>query len=98
MASHGMNELMNQNAVEKEWAKRGFSCGLWTDPPGQCWEDFIHDTDEVVMVVDGSVEFEIGGNIYHPKPGQELLIPAGVSHSVRNFGSTTAHWLYGYAR
>jgi mannose-6-phosphate isomerase-like protein (cupin superfamily) len=50
----------------------------------------------IVMVVDGSVEFEIAGKIHHPEPGEELVIPAGTRHSVRNIGSTTAHWLYGY--
>src|SRR5438270_5456339 len=84
--------------VETRWAQRGFSCGLWTDPPGQRWENFVHATDEVVMVVDGNVEFEIGGKIYHPQPGEELSIPSGVLHSVRNIGSSTAHWLYGYRR
>jgi quercetin dioxygenase-like cupin family protein len=49
-----------------------------------------------VMVIDGNVEFEIGGKIHHPKAGHELLIPAGIVHSVRNIGETTAHWLYGY--
>ena len=87
---------VDRKLVERNWAERGFSCGLWTDPPGQRWEDFVHGTDEVVMVVDGSVEFEIGGKIDHPKPGEELLIRSGVSHSVRNIGSATAHWLYGY--
>jgi hypothetical protein len=28
-----------------DWASRGFSCALWTDPPGQRWEDFTHATD-----------------------------------------------------
>jgi len=28
------------------------------------------------MVVDGDVEFEIGGQVYHPKPGEELFIPS----------------------
>jgi mannose-6-phosphate isomerase-like protein (cupin superfamily) len=91
-------ERMNHKAVETSWAKRGFSCGLWTDPPGQRWENFVHATDELVMVVDGNVEFEIGGKIYHPQPGEELSIPAGVLHSVRNIGSTAAHWLYGYGQ
>jgi len=48
------------------------------------------------MVIDGTVEFEINGQIYHPKSGQELVIPAGAVHSVRNIGPTTAHWFYGY--
>jgi hypothetical protein len=60
---------MNRKDVQANWAQRGFSCGLWTDPPGQRWENFVHNTDEVVMVVYCDVEFEIGGKIYHPQPG-----------------------------
>ncbi len=79
-----------------KWKALGFSCGLWIDPPGQVWENFIHDTDEIVCVASGKVEFEIGGKIRHPKAGEELLIPARVNHSVRNIGGTEARWYYGY--
>jgi len=78
------------------WASRGFSCELWTDPPGQQWEDFTHRTDELVTVLEGEMEFEFSGQVHHPKPGVELLIPAGAIHSARNIGRTTARWLYGY--
>jgi len=71
-------------------------CGLWTDPPGQRWEDFRHATDELIMVLEGKVEFEVAGKVYHPRVGEELLIPAGAMHSARNIGKTTARWLYGY--
>jgi hypothetical protein len=37
--------------VTEDWAARGFSCDLWADPPGRAWEDFVHPTDEVVMVL-----------------------------------------------
>jgi cupin 2 domain-containing protein len=87
---------MDHEHVKSNWTQRGFSFGIWTDPPGQRWENFTHDTDEIVMVIDGNVEFEIGGEIHHPRTGDELLIPAGVVHSVRNIGESTAHWLYGY--
>jgi quercetin dioxygenase-like cupin family protein len=87
---------MDHEHVKSNWTQRGYSFGIWTDPPHQRWENFTHGTDEIVMVIDGSVEFEIDGKIHHPKPGDELLIPAGVVHSVRNIGESTAHWLYGY--
>ena len=87
---------MDQKSVETTWAQRGFSCGLWTDTPGQRWDNFVRSVDEVVMVADGNVEFEIGGKTHRPKAGEELIIPAGTRHSVTNIGTTTAHWLYGY--
>jgi len=87
---------MDIEAVARNWKAEGFSCDLWTDPPGQQWEDYIHSTDERVVVLEGTMEFEIGGSIFHPAIGEELFIPAGVVHSVRNIGPTTARWLYGY--
>jgi uncharacterized cupin superfamily protein len=56
---------MDQKAVERSWSQRGFSCGVWIDPPGRRWEDFVHRTGEVVMFIDGTVKFEIDGQILH---------------------------------
>ena len=83
-------------AVARDWRARGFSCDLWTDPPGQRWEDFVHATDEVVMLVDGAIEMEIAGRLVVPAVGEEVFIPAHARHSMRNTGGTTARWLYGY--
>jgi quercetin dioxygenase-like cupin family protein len=49
-----------------------------------------------VMVLEGNVEFEIDGHVHRPAAGQELLIPGGIVHSVKNIGKTTSRWLYGY--
>ena len=89
-------ESINQDDVSRDWAARGFSCALWVDPPGQCWENFTHPTDELVMVLEGELEFEIDSVVSHPGTGEELFIPAGTVHSVRNIGGSTARWLYGY--
>jgi mannose-6-phosphate isomerase-like protein (cupin superfamily) len=89
---------MNRGRVEREWKARGFTCGLWTDPPGQVWTNYVHTVDELFMVVEGDVELEMRGRAFHPAIGEEVLIPAGVAHTVRNIGSTTARWLYGYRR
>jgi mannose-6-phosphate isomerase-like protein (cupin superfamily) len=88
--------LKNWNQIEHDWRSRGFSCGLWVDPPGQEWIDYVHTTDELLMVVEGELELEMQGRTLRPKLGEEVLIPAQVRHTVRNVGSTTARWLYGY--
>jgi quercetin dioxygenase-like cupin family protein len=86
----------NRDKISAEWQERGFSCELWVDPPGQRWEDFSHATDELVIVLEGEMEFEVEGRVHHPKIGEELLIPAKAVHSARNIGKTTGRWLYGY--
>ncbi len=91
-------KTLDQKEISLQWATRGFSCGLWVDPPGREWTDFIHDTDELVMVVEGEQEFEMSGRRHRPPVGEELLIPAGTRHTARNVGPTTSRWLYGYKR
>jgi mannose-6-phosphate isomerase-like protein (cupin superfamily) len=87
---------VDQKTVEKKWEARGFSCDLWIDAPGRVWRDFIHETDELVMLVEGEEEFEMNGQIHRLQIGQELLIPAGIYHTARNVGRNTSKWLYGY--
>ena len=89
---------MDRVKVEKDWKVRGFSCALWIDPPGQVWENYSHETDELLMLIEGNLELEMNGKISHPKVGEEVLIPANSLHAVRNIGSKTNRWLYGYKR
>jgi quercetin dioxygenase-like cupin family protein len=90
--------MKDHEQIASGWAARGFSCKLWIDPPGQRWEDFIHATDEVVIVLEGEMEFEVEGEVHHPQPGEELFIPAGAVHSARNIGGAMARWLFGYRK
>ncbi|MBI4358275.1 MAG: cupin domain-containing protein [Candidatus Omnitrophica bacterium] len=88
--------MKTQTEISKEWQKRGFSCDLWVDPPGQVWEDYRHDVDELVYVLEGAIELEVSGKRKTLKAGEEGFIPARANHSVRNIGGTEARWLYGY--
>ena len=84
------------NTVRKNWYSRGFSCDIWIDPPGKVWANFVHGTDELLMLIDGEIELEMDGEILQPEIGDEILIPAGMNHTVRNIGLVTNHWFYGY--
>ncbi len=87
---------MDQTAVAAEWRGRGYSCGRFVDPPGQCWEDFVHDCNELVTVVEGRLEMVVAGATVTLEPGDEVFIPKGALHSVRNIHHATSVWLYGY--
>jgi len=82
--------------IQSEWQARGFSGGIWTDPPGQVWKDYVHQEDELFMVIEGAVEIEISEKKRWPAAGEEVLISAGTVHTVRNLGATTSRWLYAY--
>jgi mannose-6-phosphate isomerase-like protein (cupin superfamily) len=86
------------DTIERQWRSRGFSCGIWTDPPGQIWVDYVHDTDELLMVLEGELELTMAGQTRRPQVGEEVLIPARTKHSVKNVGNVPNRWFYGYKK
>ena len=87
-------EKVDKLKLKNDWKQRGYSFGVFRDPPGQVWVDFIHKTDELVVLVEGEIEIE--GRSHFPKIGEEQFIPAKALHTVRNTGSTYIVWYFGY--
>ncbi|MBN2309250.1 MAG: cupin domain-containing protein [Candidatus Hydrogenedentes bacterium] len=88
----------DQTVVAQEWLERGFSCDLASDPPDTVWEDFVHDMDELILVLEGEMELELPGETVHLESGQEFLVPGGVLHTLRTAGAIPVVWLSGLAR
>ena len=57
---------MNPDQIKQDWNSRGYSFGVFRDPPGQVWADFVHRTDELVMLVEGEIELEVEGKTQRP--------------------------------
>ena len=64
-------ELIKQN-----WNSRGYRFGVFRDPPGQVWADFVHRTDELVVLAEGEIEVEIEGKAERFQIGGMVFIPA----------------------
>ena len=64
-------ELIKQN-----WNSRGYSFGVFRDPPGQIWADFVHRTDELVVLAEGEIEVEIEGKAERFQISGMVFIPA----------------------
>ena len=82
--------------IKQNWHSRGYSFGVFREPPGQVWADFLHQTDELVVLAEGEIEVEIEGKAEKPKIGEEVFNPASAVHTVRNVGQTNNVWYYGY--
>ena len=89
---------MNPEEIKEDWNSRGYSFGIFKDPPGQVWSDFVHKTDELVVLAEGEIEIEIEGKSQVPSIGKEVFIPAKAMHTVRNVGKTINSWYYGYKK
>lgn len=84
--------------LERQFAERGYSFGIFTDPPGQEWLGFVHDVDEIVVPLDGSVTITVAGIVHRPAPGEEIFIPANAVHDVVTGDDAGSRWAYGYKR
>jgi len=82
--------------VEQDWNNRGYSCDWFVDPPGREWNNFVHGCNELITVVEGKLEMAIKDEKFIVQPGDEVFIPEGALHSVKNIHRDTTRWLYGY--
>ncbi len=87
---------VDQREVARTWLERGFSCQGFVDPPGREWNDFVHATRELVTVQEGRLRMTLDGQTLELEPGDELLIPGSMRHSVKNVHRGTTRWLFGY--
>ncbi|CTQ53275.1 Cupin domain protein [Roseibium album] len=75
---------------------KGFSFGTFRDPFGQIWRDFVHDTDEFVVVAEGEMEIEVAGETTLCFPGDLVRIPAHANHTLHTLSEGGSVWHYGY--
>ena len=55
--------------------------------PGYTAPAHTHPGEEIIYVLEGTLEYRIDGKPVVAKAGDVLLVPAGVVHSVKNIGS-----------
>lgn len=96
-SDHFPNDVQKLKRYDNRNQKnRGYSCDRFTDPPGREWNGFVHRADELVTVADGILQMTVADVTVIVHPGDEVFIPAGAVHSVKNIHDGTSNWLYGY--
>jgi quercetin dioxygenase-like cupin family protein len=55
--------------------------------PGYVAPRHTHFGEEIIYVIEGTLEYQIGDKTVTVRPGDVLFVPAGVVHSVKNIGA-----------
>src|SRR5262249_20003203 len=64
--------------------------------PGYAAPRHTHPGEEIIYVLEGTLEYEIGGKVVTVKAGDVLFVPAGTPHSAKNIGRTNGAELATY--
>ena len=64
--------------------------------PGAAFPRHTHPGEEIVNVLEGTLEYEVDGKLVTLKAGDVLFIPAGTIHAAKNVGSVNAAELATY--
>jgi quercetin dioxygenase-like cupin family protein len=64
--------------------------------PGTAAPRHTHPGEEIIYVLEGTLEYDIGGKRSTVTSGDVLFVPAGTVHSARNVGSGSAAELATY--
>ena len=61
----------------------------WIKPVPSAPPHHDHPFDQLALILEGTLEFDLAGESYVVAPGELLYIPAGVPHTARVLGDTT---------
>ena len=64
--------------------------------PGHVFPGHTHPGEEIIYVIEGTWEYEIGGKSVRARAGDVLFVPAGTIHSAKNAGPGNAAELATY--
>ena len=64
---------MNSDLIKRDCHSSVYSFEVFRNSPGQIWANFVHRTDELVVLAEGEIEVEIEGKLHKPKIGEKCL-------------------------
>jgi mannose-6-phosphate isomerase-like protein (cupin superfamily) len=89
--------VMSATQEVKAGEEAGLSFGMFvsTFPPGEGMP-FLHlhrRHEEAFYVLEGELQFKLGDEEIHARPGSAILVPPGTPHCFRNIGDGDVRWL-----
>ena len=82
--SNSIGKVSSRGMITKEHGAESLSVREIVVEPGYSGRLHMHDTDEAVMVVEGSIQFIVGDEVRTVRSGYSMLAPPEVAHKLVN--------------
>ena len=82
--SEPTDKVSSRGMITEEHGAESLSIREIVIEPGYRGRLHTHDTDEAVMVVEGSIQFIVGDEVRTVRSGYSMLAPPGVAHKLVN--------------
>ena len=90
------NQTNRPATARSQRARTGGRLGARRLRSGYVAPKHTHPGEEIIYVLEGTLEYEIDGKLSTVKPGDVLFVPAGIIHSVKNIGTSNGAELATY--
>ena len=76
------DKTLSEQAILHHMKREGLDSHRWKNEPGTIYEAHSHEFDKVILVMLGSITFEVPetGEEVTFNPGDKLELPAGIEH------------------
>jgi quercetin dioxygenase-like cupin family protein len=74
----------NRESIKQRMLREGYSTIIeYNDPPHEFFPEHSHPGEQLLVVLEGSIEVTMNGEVSILKSGDEIIFPAKMSHSVK---------------
>lgn len=78
---------INEKSMRDKLKSQGYSCTRYTFPPGTDFPDHTHSVSKKDSIISGQFRFAMYGKEVVLKPGDMVVVPAGVVHNASVVGN-----------
>eukprot|EP00906_Rhabdomonas_costata_P022953 RCo033055 len=86
---------LSQLEIQKDWRKRGFTCGALRSPAGEATRPSRSAVNVLVAVAEGTLDVEFGETKFTLRAGDEATVPKMAEYTL-TAGPSGCVWLSGY--
>lgn len=88
--------ILIKKGIDRENGSGAVTLGMMTIQEGHEIPRHLHNVEDSMFIISGEGQVEIGDDVYSLEEGDQVLIPAGTPHMLKNIGKEPLKLVFVY--